>query len=42
MEANVKTHRPKQGLKGITFYWDNAPSHTAKMTIVKISELRMN
>jgi hypothetical protein len=22
MEANVKTYRPKQGLKGITFHWE--------------------
>jgi hypothetical protein len=42
MEASVKTHRPKQGLKGITFHWDNAPSHTAKVPIAKISELGMN
>jgi histone-lysine N-methyltransferase SETMAR len=42
MEANVNTHRPKQGLKGITFLLDNAPSHIAKVTIAKISELGMN
>jgi hypothetical protein len=42
METNVKTHRPKQSLKGITFHWDNAPSQTAKVTIAKISELGMN
>jgi hypothetical protein len=42
MEANVKTHHPKQGFKGIAFHWDNVPSHTAKVTIVKISELGMN
>jgi histone-lysine N-methyltransferase SETMAR len=42
MEANVKTHCPKQCLKDITFHWDNAPSHTAKMTLDKISELGMN
>jgi hypothetical protein len=33
MEANVKTHRPKQGLNNIILHWHNAPSHTAKMTI---------
>jgi hypothetical protein len=38
MEASVKMHRPKQGLKRITFHWDNAPSHTANVTIAKISE----
>jgi hypothetical protein len=42
METNMKTHRPKQGLKNITFHWHNAPSRTAKVTIVKISELEMN
>jgi hypothetical protein len=42
MEANVKMHRPKQGLKGIAFHWDNVSSHTANVTIAKISELRMN
>jgi hypothetical protein len=42
MEANVITHRPKQGLKGITFPLDNASSHIAKVTIAKISELGMN
>jgi hypothetical protein len=42
MKANVETHRPTQGLKRITFHWDNAPSHTAKVTIAKISELEMN
>jgi hypothetical protein len=44
MEANVKTHRPKQGLECITFplHWDNTPSHTANVTIDKISELGMN
>jgi hypothetical protein len=42
MEINVKTYRPEQGLKGITFPWDNAPSHTPKVTIAKISELGMN
>jgi hypothetical protein len=42
MEANVKTHRSKQGLKGIALHWDNAPSHTVKMTIAKPSELGMN
>jgi hypothetical protein len=30
MEASVKTHRPKQSLKGIAFHCDNAPSQTAK------------
>jgi hypothetical protein len=39
MEANEKTHRPKQGLKGIIFHWNNAPSRTAKVIIVKIREL---
>jgi hypothetical protein len=42
MQANVKKHRPKQGLKHITFHWDNAASHTAKATIAQISELGMN
>jgi hypothetical protein len=42
LDANVKTHRLKQGLKRITFHSDNAPSHTAKVTITKISELIMN
>jgi transposase InsO family protein len=42
MEANVKTHRPEQGLKAITFHWDNAVSHTAQATTAKISELGMN
>jgi histone-lysine N-methyltransferase SETMAR len=42
MEAKVKTHRPEHGLKAITFRWDNAPTHTAKVTIAKISELGMN
>jgi hypothetical protein len=42
MEANVETHCPPQGLKGIIFHWDNAPSYTAKVTIAKISELEMN
>jgi hypothetical protein len=42
MEATVKVHRPKQGLKSITFHWNNAQAHTAKVTIAKISELGMN
>jgi transposase len=42
MEINVKTYRPNQGLKDITFHWDNASSHTPKLTIAKISELGMN
>jgi hypothetical protein len=42
MEASVKTHRPEQGLKGMTFHWDNAPSQTAAVIIVKISELGMS
>jgi hypothetical protein len=42
IEANMKAHRPKHGLKCITFHLDNASSHTAKVTISKISELRMN
>jgi hypothetical protein len=42
MEANMKQHCSKQGLKGITFHWDNTPSHTAKVTIAKITELGMN
>jgi hypothetical protein len=42
MEANVKTHRSKQRLKGITFHWDNMSSYMAKVTIDKISELGMN
>jgi hypothetical protein len=40
MEANVKTHRPKQGLKDITFHCDNGimlqvtqqKSHLSKST----------
>jgi hypothetical protein len=28
--------------QGITFHWDNTPSHTAKVTIAKITELGMN
>jgi hypothetical protein len=40
-EANLKVHRPKHGLKRINFQWDNAPNHTANVTIVKISELGM-
>jgi hypothetical protein len=39
MEATVIAHRPKQGLNGIPFRWDNASSQTAKVTIAKISEL---
>jgi histone-lysine N-methyltransferase SETMAR len=42
VEANVKTHRPKRSLKRIVFHWDNAPSHTTKVAIDKISELGMN
>jgi hypothetical protein len=42
MEANAKTHRPNSGLKGITFYRDDAPSHAAKVTLTKISELGMS
>jgi hypothetical protein len=42
MDANVKTHRPTQGLKYIIFHWDNTSGHTAKVKITKISELRMN
>jgi histone-lysine N-methyltransferase SETMAR len=42
IEANVKTHRPKQGLKRIIFHWDHVASHRAKVTIAKISELGMN
>jgi hypothetical protein len=42
METNVKTHRPKQGLKCITFHSDNAPNRTSKVMIAKISELGMN
>jgi hypothetical protein len=42
MEANVKTYRPKQGFKNITFDWDNVPSHTTKVTIAKISKFEMN
>jgi hypothetical protein len=42
IKANVKTHRPKQGLERITFHWNNAPSQTAKVTIAKISELGTN
>jgi histone-lysine N-methyltransferase SETMAR len=42
MEANGKTHRPEQNLKGITFNSDNAPNHIAEVTIAKISESRMN
>jgi hypothetical protein len=30
MEASMKTHGPKEGLKDITFHCDNVPSHTAK------------
>jgi hypothetical protein len=39
MEANVKTRRPKQGLKGTIFHWDNATSHTAKVTIFFIDAM---
>jgi hypothetical protein len=39
LEINMKMHRPKQGLKGITLHWDHAPNHTAKVTIAKNSEL---
>jgi hypothetical protein len=42
METNVKPHYPKQGLKPITFPWENAPSHMGKVTIAKISELGMS
>jgi hypothetical protein len=42
MEANMTAHRPKQGLKGITFQRDNARRHIAKVAIAKISELGMN
>jgi histone-lysine N-methyltransferase SETMAR len=42
MEANAKRHRPKQGLKPITFHWDTVSSQTARMTIANISELGMN
>jgi histone-lysine N-methyltransferase SETMAR len=42
MEASVKTHCPKQSLKGITIHWDNTPSQTAKVRIAQISELGMN
>jgi hypothetical protein len=38
----MKPHHTTQDLNGITFYWDNAPIRTAKVTIVKISELGMN
>jgi hypothetical protein len=30
LEASMKAYSPKQGLKGITFHWDNSPSHTSK------------
>jgi hypothetical protein len=33
MEANAKTHRPKQGLKRIVFHSDNASRHAPKVTI---------
>jgi hypothetical protein len=42
LQASVKTHCPNQSLKGIPFYWDNAPRHRAKVTITKIRELGMN
>jgi hypothetical protein len=42
LEARLKMRRPKPGLKCINFHWDNAPSHTAKVIIAKISELGMN
>jgi transposase len=42
MEANVKTDPRKQGLKYITFHWDNAPIHTTRMTVAKIRELGMS
>jgi hypothetical protein len=42
LEASVKTHRINEGLKGITFHWDNAPNPTAKMIIATISKLEMN
>jgi hypothetical protein len=34
--------RPKQVVKSISFPWDNAPSHAAKVAIAKISELGIN
>jgi hypothetical protein len=30
LEVSMKAYSPKQGLKGITFHWDNRPSHTSK------------
>jgi hypothetical protein len=42
MKSNAKTHCPKQDLKRITLHSDNVPSHRAKVTITKISELGMN
>jgi hypothetical protein len=30
MEANVKTHRPNQGLKGLALHWNNAQAAQPK------------
>jgi hypothetical protein len=35
MEANMKTHRPKQGLNGVAFHWDHPSTRTTKVTIAK-------
>jgi hypothetical protein len=42
LEVSVRAHRPKQGLKGITFHWDNTSSHMATVKIHKIKELEMH
>jgi hypothetical protein len=42
MEANIKTHRLKQGLKRINVHWNYTPSHTTKVTVAKVNELGMN
>jgi hypothetical protein len=38
----VKAHHRNQVFKGMTFDYDNAPSHTAKVIIAKTSELGMS